>query len=213
LERATAIIGVLASPTTVTPAANTFTNLRDFADLVLKAFQILAIMVAGVWAYFKFFKNRTYRPRLELGLAGRLLGTGADRLLVCTVSAKNVGLSDVPIRQKGTGLKVSSLLLGQPPTLFAEPAWQEQIVLSVFEDHGWIEPGETISEDRAMAVPVQAYEAFKLELRIVGSKRSIAWKANGVVGVVAEITRAEGGQDDGGRTATGGPGRNAAVGS
>jgi hypothetical protein len=191
-ETTTAIISALGSTTTVIPAAGTLTHLKDLADLVLKIFQGLAIVVAGIWAYFKFFRNRTYRPRLELGLAGRLLGTDADRLLVCTVSAKNVGLSDVPIRQRGTGLRVSSFLAGQPQAPFAEPAWQQQVVLSVFSGHQWIEPGETISEDTAMAVPLEAYEAFKVELRIVGRKKSIAWKANAVVGAVAETARQEG---------------------
>ena len=34
------------------------------------AIRVAAILVGGVWVYFKFARGRTFRPRLELTLSG-----------------------------------------------------------------------------------------------------------------------------------------------
>lgn len=131
-------------------ATTTVSQLKDVAALIQSVFQTVALIVAGIWAYFKFFKGRTYRSRLEVDVSGVVIGTAQDRLLIVTASVKNVGLSDVPSQQKGSGLIVSSLALGQQPTPFTQPSWQEQAAFAILATHAWVEPGETVSEDIAV---------------------------------------------------------------
>src|SRR5262245_7455367 len=38
-----------------------------------RAFTILGIVVAGIWAYYNYFRGRTYRPRLEPEITATLL--------------------------------------------------------------------------------------------------------------------------------------------
>jgi hypothetical protein len=49
------VLGLLQTP-------NEF---QTIVDVLQKLFTIAAIVVGGIWAYFNFFKGRTYRMRLE----------------------------------------------------------------------------------------------------------------------------------------------------
>jgi hypothetical protein len=161
-------------------------GLKDLVDVAQKLFTILGVSVGGAWAYFKFFKNRTYRPRLDIDLAGLVLQEGSDHFLLVTVSIRNVGLTNVPIRQEGTGLMVSvNHQLPAERCAFEEVSWNEDdaVVFEIFKDHAWIEPNETVSEDVMVMLPNQGEIALKLVCRIVphNKRRSVEWNAMRVI--------------------------------
>src|SRR5215469_5898239 len=107
--------------------------------------ETLALMIGGLWAYYKFFKGRTFRPRLELTVSGKAWSRDNVTYLVAGMSLKNVGLSKLELSQEGTGLRVFSQSMVSPENA-TKAEWDRKITLSVFEKHGWIEPGETISD-------------------------------------------------------------------
>jgi hypothetical protein len=131
-----------------------------------------AVIVGGIWAYYKFFRGRTFRPRLELAISGRASeATGLTNVLI-SVQLNNVGLSRVAISQEGSAIRV----FATDPTKTDGPAeWQRAITVGVFEKHGWIEPGETITDQVLVSVAGVGHKAVKLELRLVGDH--IEWNA------------------------------------
>jgi hypothetical protein len=161
-------------------------GLKDIVDVTQKLFTILGVLVGGAWAYFKFFKNRTYRPRLDIDLTGQVMQQGADHLLLVTISVRNVGLTNVSIRQEGTGLMVS---VNQPlpadRSAFEEISWNEDdaVVFEILIHHAWIEPNETISEDVMVALPNQGEIGLRLLCRIVPNNkpRSVEWNAMRII--------------------------------
>jgi len=120
--------------------------LKDWIDTVGSLITSIAIVVGGIWAYFKFVKGRTFRPRIEITMSARWQKIRRRHWLLICIRVKNIGASKVTIQQAGTGLRVSVLAQQQrPPPVRA--SWDSRGMYSIFKDHSWIEPGETVSDD------------------------------------------------------------------
>jgi hypothetical protein len=161
-------------------------------DNLQKFFTILAILVGGVWTYFNFFKGRTYTPRLEPKVSGRVATIDGLTYLIATSQLKNVGLSQLDIEQRGTALIVYGYKSVTNPARTTTPDADELAKFAVFADHFWIEPGEAIEEQRFIVVPDPEYIAFRLELRIVAHR--LQWKAKTITSERFETSHS---QEDG----------------
>jgi hypothetical protein len=137
-----------------------------------------ALVLAGVWAYYKFFRGRTFRPRLELTVSGTIRQTGTSAELLALAQIKNVGLSKLVVSQAGTALVI---LRSLPITEETGPLvpWEQVSVLPVFEKHAWIEPAETITDQQLLQLSFAESTAIKLDLRVVASK--IEWNHVSIV--------------------------------
>jgi hypothetical protein len=168
-------------------AADALANLESVKtafDIAGTAVTAIAVIVGGYWAYFRFVRERTYRPRLEVTMAGQWREVGAHRLLHARISVKNIGTSVVTLLQEGTGLRISKL----DPEIPSAPAatqWQSMRVFRVFEKHQWIEPDETISDDLLVSLVVGIDEPVLFESRLVwkweGGKNNIVVSASQVM--------------------------------
>jgi len=130
----------------------------------------LAVIIGGIWAYFKFVKGRTFRPRLEVDMSGQWRKVDGKQLLQARIMVKNIGASNVTLLQKGTGLRVSLLAAHQP----APPApveWEGQRVFEILKEHAWIEPGETVSDDLLLDLGSAAPVLALMEARLVWRRR------------------------------------------
>jgi len=152
---------------------------KDVFDILENAATIIAFGAGGVWAYFNFFKGRTYRSRLEPKVAGKIISRNGAYFLIVTAQLKNVGLSAVRIDQKGSALRVFAYTLGERPSKPRNVEQSRLITLSVFEDHGWIEPGELIEDQRLIAIPDSEHVALQIKLRLVSNK--IEWNAAAII--------------------------------
>jgi hypothetical protein len=150
-------------------------------DIIDKAVKIAAVIIGALWGYLNYVRGRTFKKRLELTICGKTLRRGGALLLSGSAQLKNVGLSKVAIQQRGTAiliydLKASSSVEREPISALEE----RTLVQSVFENHGWIEPGETIEESFLLQLPEKRERiGIKLELRIVAAH--IEWNANSMV--------------------------------
>lgn len=153
--------------------------LKD-SELVVR---ILALVVAGIWAYVKFVKGRVFRPRLEIGVVGAAISKRDHTALRISVSAKNVGLARVDISPEGTALRVS-VAKEIVPAAILTAQWEHQGTFSIFAEHGWIEPGETISEDQLLMLPKISCDHFLLELFLESGK--LVWTARSIIPLLPE---------------------------
>jgi hypothetical protein len=157
-----------------------WTKTKDVFDVVKNFATILGVIVGAIWAYFNFFKGRTYKPRLEPKVSGKIISKNETFYLIITVQLKNVGLSDVDIIQKGTALRVFSYLPSGTDKSVTSTIKQNRVVtLSVFEKHGWVEPGELIEEQNIVALPKDESVAFQINLRIVSN--GIEWNSVAII--------------------------------
>lgn len=102
----------------------------------------IAVIIGGGWVYYKFFKERTYYPRIDISITGQ---GRFDRQLHVRVTLKNTGTSRIDLQREGTALVLSHQDTIQSRTL--EVRWIERGAFSIFSHHSWIEPGERISYD------------------------------------------------------------------
>jgi hypothetical protein len=153
-------------------------------DRLHKGTEIAALLVAGVWTYYLFFRGRTFRPRLESTLEASILPIGTVRHLKIKARVKNVGLSSVPIERDASGLRVFTYRPGGIDGAGLEKAspvkWERERTVDIFKDHAWVEPGETIEDNWLLAVSsIVEPAAYKVELKLAGRKTD--WYANAVV--------------------------------
>lgn len=155
-------------------------------DVAHKLFQIAGIIFAGIFAYYKFLRGRTFRPRLEPTLEAGIIEVGPLRHLKVQVRVKNVGLSKVAVDRKASGLRVFVYDgNGVPADKVSPVEWRRERTVDVFKDHGWVEPGETIEDNWLLSIPhSQQPAAFRLELKLAGPKTD--WYANAVIEAPAQ---------------------------
>jgi hypothetical protein len=139
-----AVTGLCATLLQGETATSGLDDAKTVADIVGTLITALAVIVGALWAYYRFVKGRTYRPRLEVSMGGEWFTVDGKRLLLARVRLKNIGASVVELLQKGTGLRVSTLGdSGSPGTV----SWIQGHVYTILDEHAWIEPGETVSDD------------------------------------------------------------------
>lgn len=144
-----------------------------------KLFKIIAILVGAFWAYYKFFKGRTFKRRLEIDLNANLVPIADRNYLKITASLKNVGLSKIPFDLAGSGLRIFLPKTNNFPNFVDSVSWKRAATLSAFERHQWIEPNEKISDNWLVVLPDSKNVIFKLEL-CIASKKTV-WYATSIV--------------------------------
>ena len=150
--------------------------------LVESVAKIAALLLGGAWAYYHYFRGRTYTSRLELGVAGEMFRHHDCDYVVATVRIRNVGLSKIPLDQEGTGLRVSSCEI--PAESYGGVEWIVGRVFETFVHHAWIEPGEPIQERIITKVP--AGLAVRLELRVVSGNQE--WNTQEIIHTTSKDT-------------------------
>jgi hypothetical protein len=145
-------------------------SLKTVIDIIESVVTGAALIIGGIWAYFKFIKGRTFRPRLEVNMFGQWRTVGQKQLLHARVRVKNIGSSNVKLRQQGTGLRVSVLSPRQPSPPGVS-SWDSRRVFVILSEHAWIEPGETVSDDMFLDLDVPDPVPTLFEARLVWSRR------------------------------------------
>ena len=174
------------------PSANDF-DLTKLLSAVQSALTSIGIVVGGLWAYYSYFRGRTFRSRLEPRLKGKVSASDGLWLLVAMAELRNVGLGKVPIQQKGTALRVYAGRARGSNGETTNIDWERLDTLSVFEKHAWIEPGEIISDTAALGTRSADLSAFKLELRVVSE--GLEWTATTIVEAVKPCEPAKAEED------------------
>lgn len=178
------------APPPVPAAPQPSWTLPGFIDNAHKLVQIAAIITAGVWAYYQFFRGRTFRPRLEPAIEAAVLQFGDSRYLKIKLRVKNVGLSNVPIDRDASGLRVftSEARADSDEACRVLPVvWRRERTIGVLSDHAWIESGETVEDTLLLSLPEsQAGGAYRVEVKLAGCKTD--WYASAVADMPSERT-------------------------
>jgi hypothetical protein len=153
----------------------TFENFRNLATA-------LGIVVGGMWAYLKFFRGRTFVPRLDLTVTGKPVRCHRANGLHLHLQVKNVGLSEVRVQKAYSRIEVSLLNseayqkrydgkdfpLGNTVDL---PGWTKPVPFPVLQHHAWFEPGETVTEGVFFTLPPGDHIAYRAELVLTAKQR------------------------------------------
>lgn len=136
---------------------------------------MVVVVVGAVLGYYKFLKVRVYEMRLEPKVSGRLICVDGKQFIAARASVKNVGVSKVDF-DRSTGY---DLYLPEPEEGFTEVKWkQEPLSIAAFGQE-YIEAGETIEEERLIALPSGEFVAFNLVLSVVTKEEM--WRSTTII--------------------------------
>ena len=91
----------------------TFKNVTAGAASIATA---VAVIIGGFWAYFKFIRGRTFKPKLSIALAGQWrFIPRVGNVFHARLRVTNIGASKADLKQFGTGLQISFPTEDQPP--------------------------------------------------------------------------------------------------
>jgi hypothetical protein len=143
--------------------------------------RIVALIVGAVWAYAKFVKGRVFHSRLEPQVSGDTVVRNDQANLAISIKVKNVGLSRVDVHQRGSGLRVSTAERSDPKVMVSAQ-WRHLGTFPILEKHAWIEPGETVGEDRLAILPKEvSSNLLLLEAHIASGV--LVWVATCIVAI------------------------------
>jgi hypothetical protein len=150
--------------------------------------QAAAIVIGGIWAYFKFVRGRTFAKRAELSVTPTLLPVQKPTLKV-TATLRNAGLSKLPLRTQAVFLYG----IYATPTADNPIATGEQQLgkpRKIFAAHHWIEAQETVTDELLLLLPDSQFAtehewlAFRVECRVYAKRRrkgALNWTASALV--------------------------------
>jgi len=146
--------------------SSSLSTATDVADVVGTLVTSAAIVIGGLWAYFKFWRGRQLPPKLVIDMFGEWISEGLwVRVQVSNIGSQQVEFSQpANVVQRGTGLRISTLDEHSANSL--TPEWT--IVGPVFEIHErdeWVYPGETIHDE--VLIPGIEPQAVLVEVRLV----------------------------------------------
>lgn len=159
------------------------TGWTDTVRVVALSVQAVAVVVAAIWAYYKFARGRTFAFRAELTVTGSLLAAGHQRALQVTARFRNRGASRIPLRSKGV------LAYRALPDAWEENKdlrWEEVGTGYMFAAHEALEPQETILDEILVKLPDddamgETPHAYRVECRVYAAKPKRAftrrWRA------------------------------------
>lgn len=153
---------------------------KDFIDALKSLAEVTAIAIGGIWAYYRFFKERTHEESLDLIVSGNLRLIGNTTYLTAVASIKNVGLSDVGINRQGSGLRVVKYESETGESEVHTVVDQSLATFAVFENDQYIEPKESIQNQRLVAIPEGVNIGLRLELYIQ-SEDGYTWDTSSIV--------------------------------
>jgi hypothetical protein len=143
-------------------------NTSEVKDLAT----VLGILLGGFWAYFKFFKGRTFKARLEPRVTGKIIDQGNISTLIVSMEIKNVGLGvvylsdltsiDVYETDLETSAKPTKAKWGRSPKTYR-----------AFAEHSWIEPEETVRDEILLRLPGVATKGYRVDLVVRSENRSL----------------------------------------
>lgn len=130
---------------------------RDWADLVLKAVSVVAIIAGGSWAYYQFRVTETNASNIQLTISTEVVKySDENRLLLIHIKPKNIGKVLVTPGKDGLVLTVRKLPDDYKPGAvdLAKLSEVHKVdVLKKYPEGYELEPGVEYDEVDALIVP------------------------------------------------------------
>lgn len=161
----------IASP----PVSAQTTTLESASKVADSLIRILAVFIGGAFAYWKFFKGRTFHPRLEPAVSAVARVESDTVFLTVCCKLKNVGLSSVDLDREACAIRVLLKTIELPLAKVREVKWPKRsdLTVDVFQHHEWIEGGETVEDSHLFTFPYRGDQTCRVELKVVRSRRKL----------------------------------------
>jgi hypothetical protein len=177
---------VVLTAVTAQGTGEIFKNITAGVDSIATA---VAVVIGGLWAYFKFVRGRTFKPKLLIVMVGQWRDVPAvGNAFHVRVKVTNIGAAKAVLLHRGSGLVINFPAPDQseyPGSIEWEPVPieaevdPEPRVFQLLLEHRWIEPGETVTDDLLLKLN-SAPRIANLELWLGWKLPRTLWARKGV---------------------------------
>jgi flagellar biogenesis protein FliO len=157
-----------------------WTRTKDFADALKNLVEVVAIIVGGGWALFRFSKGRTFKESLIPVVSGKLIVIDKKAYLIVNTQVKNVGQSRIDFAPKASSLKLFEYSSSPSTEIITVTDKKLTQFDALHENDRYIEPNEIIDGTRFIVIPGPLDLGFRLELEIISSL-GFTWRASSIV--------------------------------
>lgn len=165
-------------------------DLKTATDVASNIVTSSAIVIGGVWAYFKFIRGRAFAHRAELDVSPALeKGTGSLYLSI-TITLRNTGLSKLPLNENLKIIRLSGITENADSHPSAA-AWERILSLPALRDHAWLEAQETVTETVVYSLigpdgVATSHAAYQIEAMVGTPRRMVTrrgkrWQSHAVI--------------------------------
>lgn len=163
----------LLQDATVPAAPQWLSNTQRGADVVQKVVTAGAIVVGGIWAYYKFVRGRIFVSNLELTITGEVTSKDDVINLVATAIVKNIGTGKLEVYHHPlTVMRVLAPRAVSSVRVSEVSEWVSIKTLRLFEDQTHFEPAEPAVDAHLVLVSKhEDYTALKLEVIVVSDEK------------------------------------------
>jgi hypothetical protein len=165
-------------------------DLKTATDVVDNIVTSSAVVIGGVWAYFKFVRGRTFARRAELDISPALEQSADSLYLAVTITLKNTGLSKLPLNKDMKVVRLFGIVDEADRNLSASE-WKRISTLPILDQHDWLEAQETVTDMVIYSLQGSdgkdsGHVAYQVEA-LVGARRrrmtgkGIRWQSRAIV--------------------------------
>ncbi len=152
---------------TVSQGPEWLLTLRTWGQTLQGFATAIGIVVGGLFAYFKFFRQGEHDPRLQPAVTAQTMIHDGDVYIVATVTAQNTGQVDVELNLESCTLLILT-------TSSAAAGWRERSIIQVFGKHKRVQPGETLEDQAWIEITREDEIGVRLDLTVAGAKE-LTW--------------------------------------
>jgi len=154
-------------------------NLKPILENLNTLLQILAILFAGIWAYYKFIRGRLFHHKLDLELKGEFFPAKPAGHVLAQITVSNSGFTRVDLETECCVLRIFVPKDRSFQDFTDASIWGRVATIPILADHGWVEPSERICEEELITLHCGPVFAVRLVLDVSDS-RSL-WRASTVL--------------------------------
>lgn len=162
----------------------TWEQANHIASTIQNVLTSIALILGAIWAYYRFIRFRTLKPRLDFSFDVNSFSDGnKGHIAIVGLKISNKGNTRVDLRKDANqrcylkyGL-VTAPKSTEQVSIISQTSKQLKHVDKVFTAHKWIEPGETIDDVKILHMPTQNAIAVQLEMEVFGEQKWSAIRA------------------------------------
>ncbi|HUU17881.1 MAG TPA: hypothetical protein VMW72_12075 [Sedimentisphaerales bacterium] len=161
----------------------------------------IALIIGAIWAYYRFIRFRTLKPRMEFSFDFNRFSSDHDSsVAIVKFKVCNKGNTKVDLRndmKHRCFLKYGLIETNgsvKRVSIISKSSKQLKYIDKVFIAHGWIEPNETLDDVKIINVPTKKNTVIQLELEIFGQYKWIfrehktKWSASTAFPLISDVT-------------------------
>jgi hypothetical protein len=172
-----ALLGLGQDQTNETPLW--LRNVETGAHVFQYAATGLGIIIGGIFAYYRFFKEDPYSERLQPSITAAVSRKSDSIFVRAAASVTNNGQTSVPLDMELTRVGLSARKIGVYD-------WTPCLIERIYVGQDHVRPGETISDQVWLETPDASYVALEIELLIAESE-DLGWLTRDIVDLTQEV--------------------------